>query len=80
MRLDVFLRNTRLMRRSVAKRAAASGRILVNGKKVKAAGNVRVGDVVVILNADDSSRGIKILSEAGRPVPRGREGEYFEDA
>jgi ribosomal 50S subunit-recycling heat shock protein len=49
MRLDKYLKVSRLIkRRSVAKDAADGGRISVNGKTAKAASEVKLGDVVEI--------------------------------
>jgi ribosomal 50S subunit-recycling heat shock protein len=49
MRLDKYLKVTRLIkRRTVANEACDGGRILVNGKIAKASYDVKVGDVVEI--------------------------------
>ncbi len=45
MRLDKFLKNSRLMkRRTVAKEAADGGRIAINGRVAKAGSDVKPGD------------------------------------
>lgn len=50
MRLDKFLKVSRLIkRRSVANEAAGAGRIAVNGKTAKPATDVKAGDVLDIL-------------------------------
>ena len=50
MRIDKFLEVSRLIkRRTVANEACDAGRILVNGKPVKASYDVREGDVIEIL-------------------------------
>ncbi len=50
MRIDKFLKVSRLIkRRTVANEACDAGRILVNGKPVKASYDVREGDVIEIL-------------------------------
>ncbi len=47
MRIDKFLKVSRILkRRTVAQEAAAAGKISVNGKEVKPAYRVKVGDVV----------------------------------
>lgn len=47
MRLDKFLKVSRILkRRTVAQEAAEAGKISVNGKEVKPAYRVKVGDVV----------------------------------
>ncbi|MDR0898775.1 MAG: RNA-binding S4 domain-containing protein [Lactobacillaceae bacterium] len=47
MRLDKYLKNSRLVkRRTLAKEFADAGRVLVNGKVAKSATNVGSGDVL----------------------------------
>lgn len=49
MRLDKYLKVTRLIkRRSVANEACDGGRVLVNGKTAKASYDVKIGDVIEI--------------------------------
>jgi len=49
MRLDKFLKVSRLIkRRTIANEACDAGRVLVNGKVAKASVNVKVGDVIEI--------------------------------
>ena len=49
MRLDKFLKVSRIMkRRTVANEACDAGRVLVNGKAARASYNVQVGDVLEI--------------------------------
>lgn len=49
MRIDKFLKVSRILkRRSVANEACSGGRVEVNGKDVKPAYNLKVGDVVKI--------------------------------
>ncbi|MCI5935310.1 MAG: RNA-binding S4 domain-containing protein [Lachnospiraceae bacterium] len=50
MRLDKFLKVSRLIkRRTVANEACDNGRVLVNGKVAKASLNVKAGDIIEIL-------------------------------
>ena len=50
MRLDKFLKVSRLIkRRTVANEACDSGRVLVNGKVAKASVNVKPGDIIEIM-------------------------------
>lgn len=50
MRLDKFLKVSRLIRRrTVANEACDAGRVSVNGKPAKASVNVKEGDVIEIL-------------------------------
>lgn len=49
MRIDKFLKNSRLIkRRTVAKEACDQGRISINGKTAKAGTEVNVGDIIHI--------------------------------
>lgn len=49
MRLDKFLKNSRIIkRRSVAKDACEKGRVLINGKQAKAGTEVNLGDEIQI--------------------------------
>lgn len=50
MRLDKFLKVSRLIkRRTVANEACDAGRVLVNGKVAKASLNVKAGDIIEIM-------------------------------
>jgi ribosomal 50S subunit-recycling heat shock protein len=78
MRLDLFLKNTRLMkRRSAAKATAAGGRVLLNGRAAKAGREVRPGDVITVLGEEGGDLLVEVLAEALRPVPKGKEAGYF---
>ncbi len=49
MRLDKFLKSSRLIkRRTIAKEVSEAGRILINGKVAKPGSDVKVGDVLTI--------------------------------
>ena len=49
MRLDKFLKVSRLIkRRTVANEACDAGRVLINDKVAKASANVREGDIIEI--------------------------------
>lgn len=49
MRIDKFLKNSRLIkRRTIAKEACDSGRILINNKVAKAGSDVSIGDIISI--------------------------------
>lgn len=55
MRIDKFLKVSRILkRRSVANDACLGGRVEVNGKSVKPAYNLKVGDVVSIAFGEGS--------------------------
>ena len=49
MRIDKFLKNSRLIkRRTIAKEASDEERVTINGKIAKAGNEVQVGDVITI--------------------------------
>lgn len=49
MRLDKYLKVSRLIkRRTVANEACDGGRVLINDKPAKASANVKVGDIITI--------------------------------
>lgn len=49
MRIDKFLKNSRIIkRRTVAKQACEVGRVKINGKITKPGGEVFVGDIIEI--------------------------------
>ena len=57
MRLDKFLKVSRVIkRRTVANDAADNGRVIVNGKIVKPSYDVKVGDIVEIKFGDKTSK------------------------
>ena len=50
MRLDKYLKNSRLIkRRTIANEACDAGKVLVNGKLARASYDVKVGDVLEIV-------------------------------
>lgn len=57
MRLDKFLKISRVIkRRTVANEAASGGRVFVNGKQAKPSLEVKVGDLVEIKFGDKVSK------------------------
>lgn len=61
MRLDKFLKVSRLIkRRTVANEACDAGRVLVNGKVAKASAAVKVGDEIEILFGQKSVK-VRVL-------------------
>ena len=62
MRIDKFLKVSRLIkRRTVANEVADAGRIVVNGREVKASYQVKVGDEIEIMFANKPVK-VKVLS------------------
>ncbi len=68
MRIDKFLKNSRIIkRRTVAKEACEQGRISVNGKVVKPGAEVKVGDEIYIQFGNGSLRArVAALTESCR--------------
>ncbi len=71
MRLDKFLKISRVIkRRTVANEAADSGKITINGKVVKPSYDVKVNDIIEIKFGDKSSQYkiIKIPTVQGKDM------------
>ncbi len=71
MRLDKFLKMSRVIkRRTVANEAADNGRVSVNGKIVKPSYTVKVGDIVEIQFGDKTAKFeiLKIPTVAGKDM------------
>ena len=71
MRLDKFLKVSRVIkRRTVANEAADGGRVSVNGKVVKPSYDVKVGDIIEIKFGDKVSKFeiLQIPKVVGREV------------
>ncbi len=66
MRLDKFLKVSRILkRRTVANEAVKGGRVTVNGREVKPAFCLKIGDVVSIRFAGETVRfKVKLLKES----------------
>lgn len=64
MRLDKFLKTSRLIkRRTIANEACDTGRITVNGKVAKASLKIKVGDVIEVHFGNQSVK-VEVLSIA----------------
>ena len=73
MRLDKFLKVSRIIvRRTVANEACDAGRVLLNGKVAKAGSTVKVGDVIEI---QFGSKNVKVRVEAIKETVRKEEAE-----
>ena len=73
MRLDKFLKVSRIIkRRTVANEAADGGRISVNGRVVKPSYEVRVGDIVEIKFGDKiwKFKIVEIPTVQGKNMPQ----------
>ena len=55
MRIDKFLKVSRILkRRTVAQEACEAGKVIVNGREVKPAHQIKIGDEVELLYASSS--------------------------
>ena len=73
MRLDKFLKVSRIIkRRTVANEAADGGRIIINGKVVKPSYDVKVNDIIEIRFGDKISkfRILEIPKVQGKNMPQ----------
>lgn len=73
MRIDKFLKVSRIIkRRTVANEAADGGKIIVNGKVVKPSYEVKVNDIIEIKFGDKISRFkiINIPTVQGKNIPQ----------
>ncbi len=77
MRLDKYLKVSRVIkRRTLANEVADAGRVLVNGKPVKASYTVKIGDIIEVTFGNRPVK-IRVLSDVeqkGKDVAR----EMFE--
>lgn len=70
MRLDVFLKASRLVkRRTVAKEACDNGRITLNGRPGKAGSEVKPGDTIA-LDYETRVLTVAVLEVPGGPVSK----------
>ena len=77
MRLDKFLKVSRLIkRRTVANEACDAGRVLIGGKPAKASANVKAGDEIEILFGQKSVK-VRVLNVA-ETVRKEEAKELFE--
>lgn len=73
MRIDKFLKVSRLIkRRTVANEVADAGRIMVNGRLVKASYAVKVGDVIEIAfgNRPVKAKVLSVQEQKGKDLAR----------
>lgn len=62
MRIDKFLKVSRIIkRRTIANDACDAGRVMLNGKVVKAGAEVKIGDIIEVQFGSNTTK-IEILS------------------
>jgi ribosome-associated heat shock protein Hsp15 len=77
LRLDLFLKNICLAKsRSMAGKAIDEGRVTVNGARVKASREVRVGDVFEIA-AGRTCRTLKVLDVPSGQLSKALSKDYY---
>ncbi len=78
VRLDLFLKTTRLIkRRSIAREMCDDGRVLVNGHPAKPAREVRPSDVIT-LSFSSRRVDLEVLAvPAGSPGKKGSPGDFY---
>jgi len=77
MRLDVFLKTCRLIkRRPVAKQFCDEGRVLVGGRKTKPGREVAPGDVITVKLARRTVT-VEVLETPSGNVPKARAAELY---
>lgn len=67
MRLDKYLKVSRLIkRRTVANEACDAGRVMINGKVAKAGSEVKIGDIIEIAFGSGSVK-VKVIDIVDSP-------------
>lgn len=62
MRIDKFLKLSRIIkRRTIANEACDAGRVMLNGKVVKAGAEVKIGDIIEVQFGSNTTK-IEVLS------------------
>ena len=77
MRIDKFLKVSRILkRRTLAQEACDNGKVIVNGKEVKPAHQIKIGDVVEI---NYVSGGVKFkITNIKETVKKGEASSLYE--
>lgn len=76
MRIDKFLKISRVIkRRTIAQQACDGGRIEINGKVVKPAKEVKVGDIVTV-SFGNNAMSFKVLSTDEKQTKQSAESMY----
>lgn len=76
MRIDKFLKVSRIIkRRTIANEACDAGRVMLNGKIVKAGAEVKIGDVIEIRFGSNTTR-VEVLSLNESPRKEDAAGMY----
>ena len=77
VRLDLFLKNTGLVKqRGAAKRACDEGRVCIDGKRAKPAQKISVGEIITI-TAGTHCLEAEVLDIPLRPASREQRDRYY---
>lgn len=78
MRLDLFLKNTHLLKkRSQAKKGIEIGKVKVNGKEAKPAYKIKKDDIVEI-DFETAIIKFKVVEIAEKPIKKSDQFKYIE--
>lgn len=78
MRIDDFLSSVGVIkRRTIAKELGANGMITVNGRAIKPAYPVKVGDIIHIKGTNSLT--IEVLDIPSGSIPKERREQYFKE-
>ena len=78
MRLDKYLKGSRLIKRStIANEACDAGKVIVNGKEARASYDVKTGDVIEIKLG---AKSVKVKVTAVKEVVRKEEADTMYEA
>ncbi len=80
MRIDKFLNSVNITkRRAVSEDMCKSGVVQINGKTVKPAKEVKVGDIVTIVYLDRQVRYEVLQIPQTRTIPKSKKEEYVKE-
>ncbi|MCX7829871.1 MAG: S4 domain-containing protein [Acidobacteria bacterium] len=78
MRLDLFLKNTHLLKkRSQAKKGIEFGKIKVNEKEAKPSYKIKINDIIEI-DFETATVKFKVLEIAEKPIKKSDQAKYIE--
>jgi ribosomal 50S subunit-recycling heat shock protein len=78
MRLDIFLKQSRLVpRRTIAQQMCEAGAVKLNGAKAKSAREVRSGDLIAIRQRGRVTT-IRVLDVPARPPSKAQAASLYE--
>ncbi len=80
MRIDKFLNSVNITkRRAISEDMCKSGVVSINGKVVKPAKDVKVGDIIEIAYLDKTVRYEVLQIPATKSIPKSQKSEYVKE-